>query len=141
MNYSRPLDFGRQQTTIQAAPAVATDAVFTTSAQYLHQIVAIRFTLVTDANVANRLITITLDDAGTVLWQVAANAAQTAGQTIIYNASPNLPGTGIATRLSHIPIPHPDAFAGVMNIRTSTTNLQAGDQYTGIQLTEKIWIP
>lgn len=87
-------------------------------------------TLVADANVANRTVTLIIDDGANTIWTCDASAVQTAGQTRSYNAY----ATGVAPDLTgstfRLPAPFPIDLAAGSRIRTSTANRQAGDDWS-----------
>lgn len=102
-----------------------------------------RFTLTADANVANRAVDLILD-GGTILGTTWArypsgNRAQTAGQAITYNFISGLPARDATVDTNEvlpnpciIPAITPSSGATGGRIRTSTTNIQAGDQFSAI---------
>jgi len=91
-------------------------------------------TLVADANVANRTVTLVIDDGVNTIFQIDASAAQTAGQTRSYEAY----ATGVAPDLSgttfRLPAPFPIDLAAGSRIRTVTANRQVGDDWSAAQL-------
>jgi|ERR671918_1334537 hypothetical protein len=93
-----------------------------------------RASLVADGTVANRTVTLIIDDGTTELFRQDASAAQTAGQTRAYQAY----NTGVAADLVgstfRLPMPFPVLLPAGARIRTSTANLQAGDNWGAAQI-------
>lgn len=91
-------------------------------------------TLVTDASVANRVVTLIIDDGAATLFTIDASAAQTASLSRNYSAY----DTGVAPDLSgstfRLPLPFPIDLAAGSRIRTSTALLQAGDNWGAAQM-------
>jgi small ligand-binding sensory domain FIST len=114
-----------------AAGAEVSETVPTGARWRLH---ALRVALTTDATVANRETSLTLDDGTTIYAQMPAGEAQTASAAFTYTWAVGLirgaPNQG-GSRL--IPIPPLWLLAG-HRIRTLTTNIQAGDNYGAPQL-------
>jgi hypothetical protein len=86
-------------------------------------------TLVTSAAVANRVVTLIIDDGVSTLWTCDASAAQLASLTRNYNAyatggAPDL--TGATFRL---PGPFPMDLPAGSRIRTSTALIDVGDNW------------
>lgn len=90
--------------------------------------------LTTDATVANRTVTLIIDDGANILFRVDASAAQTASQIRQYEAY----DTGVAPDLSgstfRLPAPFPLDLVAGSRIRTSTAGIVAGDDFTAPQL-------
>ena len=95
---------------------------------------ALAVTLVTDANVANREVSITFDDGTTVYAVAAAGANQAASLTRRYTAARG--GVrGAAATAAEISIALPDLWLPAGHrIKTVTTNFQAGDNFGAPQL-------
>ena len=96
--------------------------------------------LVTDANVANRQVTLILDDGTTTLWSSLANATQAASLTRNYNYYPwyTLPAAAGTEIFGYIP-PNLLLPAG-FRIRTSTASLQVTDNWGAPQLLVEEWL-
>lgn len=113
------------------AGAECSDTVPTSARWRLH---SWRTSLVTDATAANRTVTLIIDDGTTELFRQDASAAQTAGLTRTYQAY----NTGVAADLVgttfRLPMPFPILLPAAARIRTSTANLQAGDNFGAPQL-------
>jgi hypothetical protein len=85
--------------------------------------------LVTSAVVANRVVTLIIDDGASTLWTCDASAAQVASLARNYNAY----ATGVAPDLTgstfRMPGPFPLDLPAGARIRTSTALLDAGDNW------------
>lgn len=123
-----------------ADPAAGAESTVTVPANARWRLLTFRGELVTDATVANRTVTLIVDDGVTTLASVTASAAQTAGQTRQYQAyasggAPRLDGT-----VFYLPIPPELLLMGGFRLRTSTAGLQAGDNYGAPQVLVEEWI-
>lgn len=94
------------------------------------RIQAIRFQLVTDANMANRRVHVTIDDGTNVLLDFIASNGQVASETVNYTFAPfgaindSLDDADIVSGIpNNLILPNP------FHIRTDTTNLLAGDNF------------
>jgi hypothetical protein len=95
---------------------------------------SLRVQLVTSAAVANRFVTLRLDDgAGNIFADITGGVAQTASLTVLYtfanglqpSANNSVTNTGLPTELR---------MPGGFRIRTVTANIQAADQFSGAAL-------
>lgn len=121
---------GRVSIRTQAAPAAGADLSRTVPNGEAWEILSIRFSLDTDANVANReiLIFFLVDDE--VVLATGPNFLQTAGLTVFYNvAAFGFAGAlGTVTPEQTCPIPPGLSFRPNAEIIVSVNNVQAGDQ-------------
>jgi len=119
-----------------ANPAVGADIVDPTETTDSFRLVTFRATLHTSAAVANRFPHFRFTDRnGTVLHDVVAPAAQTAGLTVVYD----LAGTGNAQAFTTnavdglCPLPLPDIrFPAGTKFSSLTTAIDVGDQWSAI---------
>jgi hypothetical protein len=111
-------------------PAAGAEISETVPAGKRWRVLGIQFTLVTNANVANREPVIVVDDGTNTLFQSPAGANHAASLTWAYSASNvGQPVNGTtATTVRQMNLPALLLPAG-SRIRTSTTNIQAGDNY------------
>lgn len=96
--------------------------------------------LVTDAAAANRLVRVTLDDGTTVYYRTGSAFTHTASLTIGYASGTigaQLEASG-STALCPLPVGH-RLLAG-HRIRTTTTALQAGDNWGAPQMLVEEWL-
>lgn len=99
-----------------------------------------RTNLVTSATVATRTTTLFFDDGANLLWQNTQGPTQAAslGQSLDWSdLSIDSPVTASNALMAFMP--QPILTAGY-RIRTSTVNLQAGDQYSAPQYQVEEWI-
>lgn len=111
-------------------PAANVEISETMNAQTYCKLKSIRFTLVTDANVANRRVELQIKDSASALLSLPAIADQVAGTTVIYTWGEGLPtisdATGLKQQMS-LPADFVIPPSGV--ITTVTKNRQATDNF------------
>lgn len=93
------------------------------------RVIAIRATLVADATVASRQVQFIFDDGTTDFFHFTSGTGQTASQTVKYDGAKlsNAQSTGQLEVSMSIP---PDLIlTGGMRFKTTTANLQAGDNW------------
>jgi hypothetical protein len=120
-------------------PAAGADISETVPANRRWNLLAFRSTLTASAAVANRNVTLVTDDGSNILFRGTSYVNQTAGQVQAYSALSSTPQptavSGDFLIVAPLPLPQKAAF----RIRTSTTNLQAGDQWTAPQYLVQEW--
>jgi len=103
--------------------------------------IALRATLVTSAAAANRIPDFILDDGVNILWRAPQGAAQTASLTEGYQLAQGLVANfndTVTTFFQCIPI---RVMLGAgFRIRSSTSAIQAGDQWSAPQYLVREWI-
>jgi hypothetical protein len=102
-------------------------------------LIAFNFNLTASAAAANRSPALVLDDGVNTFLVSRTSVPQTAGQLVGYTGSPGSPFYN--DTLLHILLPFPSALpikAG-FRIRTNTTSIQAGDQYSAPQYLVQEW--
>lgn len=117
------------------APAAGAEWTHTVSANRIWHIRSITCTMVADANVATRTLTITATHLGTSNIQGAANFTQAANETRTYTLAAGL-GVGPSAAFNKIfgALPIDFWLAGEDVIASETNNIQVGDQYSVIAL-------
>lgn len=131
--YLRALDGTNPAAASEISEAVPTNARW--------KLKGLRFQLVADANVADRRVFLIIDDGATPALHVfVSQTVQTAGLTrqyyfAPYNYQPTAQGSEI-----YVPIVEEIILFQGFRIRTSTTNLQAGDDYAAPTLLVEEWI-
>lgn len=101
---------------------------------------AMRFALVTDASAANREVAIAFDDGVTTYAESDSGVNQAASLTRQYTGS-RTSVRGAAATATHILIAIPDlVLPAGHRIKTTTANLQAGDNFGAPQLLVEEWI-
>lgn len=105
------------------------------------ELIAIKFTLTTSATVANRLVSLTLDDGVNIFCISGGNQSEPASTVFVYSWSEGLAG-GLVTPTNAISfsLPNPNRLPAGARIRTQTGAIQAGDQYSAVQYLVREWI-
>lgn len=126
--------------TTVADPAAGADAVIPIPATAQAELVLVTFTLVTDANAANRSATISFLSGATDIPLGSSAFPHTASLTFNYiahqNPGFNAPG---AIDVLFIPLPNLRLFQTSETIRLTIVNIQAADQISDIIAYWKIW--
>lgn len=92
-------------------------------------------TLTTDANAASRRITVQLLDLLTVVYATPMENPLTANNSSQYYVTPQAANVNVADAKAHqFQWPNDMRFPKVPILRTSTTNIQAGDQFSDITI-------
>lgn len=121
---------GRVRLILGADPAAGAESVETVPAGAHWELWTWRASLVTNATVAARRVHLVLDDGANIILDLAADTDQTASLTRNYNmARWGFAPTGTGTEL-YIPAPFSIHLEAGYRIRTLTTNLQAGDNWS-----------
>lgn len=111
-------------------PAANVEISQATTALLITRLLSVSFTLVADANAANRLVHLTLDDGNGVVYNIPAPGVQTANETIRYIYGLDLPfSDNSANGIMTAPLP---PFLGVHTngtIATVTDSRQVTDNY------------
>lgn len=99
------------------------------------RLLSLAFQLVTSAVVANRTVQLALDDTVVTYLRCGAPGSQAGGATEVYAAFEGSTGGGANGPVNHLswPSPAPILYPG-HRLRTITTNLDVGDQYSAIGL-------
>lgn len=116
------------------APAVGTDLSFTPAHGNRHVLTTLRAQLVTSSGVANRFPHFQLkNNAGQVIHEITAPAAQTATTTVTYalvaRNGAAFQGSAVVDGVASMTLPDlwwPEGYSW----NTATTALQAGDQWS-----------
>lgn len=118
-----------------APPAPGQEWSIAAPGQGYWRILAARWVLVTDANVANRHVSLLLDDQTDVLAGLPAGAVQAAGLTQSYSLFPGSPPGALAGAPWLLPAPTDGlVLMPGFRVRSSTVAIQVGDQYSAIRL-------
>jgi len=113
-----------------ADPAAGAEISYTADDDMI--VYSARFTFVTDANVANRNPSLIADDGTTQFLRIRDAGARTASATWEYFFAPGITAYSVD---GGFPLPTPGVFLRKGDrLRTSTTNLQAGDNYSAMVL-------
>lgn len=120
-------------------PAAGADISETVPANAKWELISISFKLTASATVANRIVQFLADDGANVFTTITQSFVQTASGVVIYgwfHGALNNGGNGV----NDSPIPLHLTLNPGFRWRTSTLNLQAGDQYTAPQYLVREWI-
>ena len=102
------------------------------------RILAVRFTFVTDATVADRLVHLHIDDGVNTFADICVTTAHQASVTKTYNFS-NFGSTQLnPANCLYIPLP-PLPLSPGFRIRTATDLIEAGDNFGAPQLLVEEW--
>lgn len=116
-----------------ATPAVATEAGIVAPGQGLWRVISLTFRFVTDVNVANRGVTLFADDGSTVWWRASAAAVQAASLTVDHSAFAGAATSTLTGSVATLALPSEGLWLEPgWRLRTLTSLIQAGDQYSAI---------
>lgn len=97
--------------------------------------------LAASATVANRIPTLIIDDGATSLSRSSSQVNQPASNTWIYSWSGGFTSTNLgATSNVSIPLMTPAFLNAGYRVRTGTSGLQVGDQYSAVQYLVREWL-
>jgi hypothetical protein len=112
------------------APAAGSDFTITVPAGQTWQLQTLDFSFTTSAAVANRTTQIFIDDGVNVLWKWVSPTVQAAASTVEYNGGVGaVEYAALRNGVQSFELPVITLGPGY-RIRSSTLNIQAGDQYT-----------
>jgi len=136
-----PQQFGRLRTFAIAFPAAPGEIGIVYDQRVRQRILSARFTLSTDANVADRFLTWFISSSGCNSPIAISGIAQTAGTVRTYNFAFGYPTTPflIGSEL-HCAMPFHMIVEGIAFFTTNTTGIQAADQFSGLSLSVEEWI-
>jgi len=101
---------------------------------------AFSFTLTASAAVANRFPNITVDDGANIVFATGQGSALAASGTFRFSFGDNTQAVGVFNNFVVLGFPSALRLMPGYRIRTSTTNLQAGDQYSAPQYLMQEWL-
>lgn len=133
---------GVSRTVAGTAPAAGVNISETVPLNTKWRLVTFRFTLSTSAVVKNRVVELVFDDGGGVFGASGVTFNQLASTTFTYNFAAGFAGVTNNGTPCYIQLPTPMALMPLFRIRTNTTNLDAGDQFSlPIYLVEEWLMP
>lgn len=116
-----------------AAPAAGAEFTISAPGQGLWRVVSLAFRLVTDANVANRAVSLVASDGTTTVWRASASAVQAAGVTIDHGVYAGSSAALLTGSVAVFALPSDGLLLlPGWSLRSVTGNIQAGDQYSAI---------
>lgn len=123
-------------------PAAGANFTWTTVNRTITELIAFRFTFTTDANVANRNITISLTNSGTTFLTLPCQNTITASLARAYNFYQGCPvyGTLIQGTTEQNALPERLLLTGPCTLIITVANIQAGDQLDNILITTNRWV-
>ena len=121
-------------------PGAGAEWTYTVAGALREQLVSIHATLATAVAVANRQVTLVVDDGANTLWESTPGPVQAASLTWDYTgAGFGYAPTNVLTKVSVHVDPSIVMQAG-FRVRTVTTNIQGADQWSNIRLLTRQWI-
>lgn len=129
INRALTLNSGEIVTVIGTDPAAGAEVSQTVPATYYWRIMSARVAFVTDATVANRFPTLTIDDGTTVVGTFATGTAIPASQTAAITWADTSGIIAPAAGLHLAPFPVSIILPAGYRVRTVTTGIVAGDNY------------
>lgn len=140
-NTSRPVDGnGTPRIVLGAAPAAGAEFIVTVPANTRWSLISVAYALIASAAVANRQPFLAIDDGVNEAWETFNATNITAAQTAFYRAGAGVQLATIAALDFQLPLPETMALPAGARIKSSTTALQAGDQYTAPVLNVIEWL-
>ncbi len=127
-------------TLTSADPAAGAEITFTVPANAQLDVSAVRFTLTTSVAAANRQVHVVVDDGATVLYDAPANAVQAASLTRNYNVTFQTAQPAATDNEIYIAMPIRSRLSSGFRIRTATTALQAGDDFSAMIVTAERYL-
>lgn len=121
-------------------PAAGVEIAETVPTGARWKLLTMQFTLVTDATVANRNVSVGFDDGATLYGQYNNNVNTTAGLAHVHSAGAAIGFSTTSGSERHISTPVDMVQLAAHRIRTITANLQAGDNYGAPQLLVEEWL-
>lgn len=123
-------------------PAAGANISETVPSNTKWRLVSFRFTLTTNAVVKNRVVELLFDDGLNVFGASGVTFNQTASNVFTYNFAAGFAGVVNNGTPCYVQLPTPMQLFPLFRIRTNTTNLDAGDQFSlPIYLVEEWLIP
>lgn len=120
---------GRVVTVASTDPAANTEHSVTVPARTIYQLLGARVALVTDANVANRTVQLTLDDGTTVFNLFPSPSTQAASLTYNYTYTAGASNVTVLNNNVVVGLGQGIFLPAGYRIRTLTNNIQATDNY------------
>lgn len=116
-------------------PPVASDWSIPAPGRGIWRVMAVRFTLVTDINVANRTVALVLDDGTNEFLRVAYEGNIVAASTTQLGAYPGANRDPVTLSTLNVALPTDGALLRPgWRLRSVSAALQAGDQYSAITI-------
>jgi len=117
-----------------ANPAAGTDWTFTAAVQQRVAVISFSAIFTAAAAAASRNVTIIVDDGANTVWQDDVSASITISQVATVNGSQTQAPAGIIATTLFVVLPPGLILPPGWRIRSSTANINAGDQWSAIWL-------
>jgi hypothetical protein len=121
-------------------PAAGVETTLSVSTAARFRFNALRATLVTDATVAARRVHLVVDDGATIFYDLAAADTQAASLTRNYNFVPEGFQRTAQDSEIYVPIPADLRLLQGWRVRTLTTLLAAGDDWSALTALQEQWL-
>lgn len=115
-------------------PAAGADWVATVPTGARWKVYSFHALFTASATVANRQVEVIVDDGANIYWDSDAQVNITAGQAVSINDTGTNVPQGVFTTTQNLVIPPQLQMAAGHRIRTATAGIQAGDQWSAINL-------
>lgn len=117
----------------QANPAAGANLTIRATGQGLWRVISVAFSLVTDATVANRAVSLHGSDGTSVFYHGTVNNVQAASLTTQYGAYAGAAVGGISGVAQQVALPENGLWLEPgWELETDINNLQAGDQVANV---------
>lgn len=121
---------GFLRTIVGTVPAAGAEISELVPATRRWQLLSLRATLTASATVANRFVGFQTDDGANIPFSSRSSVAQVAGAAIAYSLIPGQPFYNDTTGNMIIPAPVLTQIKSAYHLRSSTINIQVGDQWS-----------
>jgi len=146
--WTRQMVFGTTAGTIcspvSPCPAVGTDWVYNVPTNAQQKVTSCRATLTTNGTIADRIVALVVSDGTPVEVAPVAIEVQTASQTVTYTWCHGCPSQFVKQVVgnyqSFLPLPSDLELTEGQQLKTVTSNIQAGDQWSGIVCKIQQWV-
>jgi len=122
---------GLHRTEIIPNPSPGRNFTFNIATNHIRKLTGIRFLFTSDSNAINRAVLIEITDGTNIIFTTSFISTQAASLAIVYNAFFGINDRGTLLLRQWISIPSITLPKG-STIRSLTSNLQVGDQYSDI---------
>lgn len=118
-----------------ASPAAGADLSITPDLFGAQQVIGFNATLTTSAAIANRQVTLTIDDGTVTMFRAVASQVQAAGVTVTYQVFLNSPQLALVAGLTLMAFPSEGhLLRRGWRLRTVTSLIDVADQWSAVGL-------
>lgn len=137
----RPTDGpGQPRSVTITTPGAGADFLFTIPTSARMRIVSLNAVLTTSAAVANRDVSLVIDDGANVVAELNSGANQLASLTQEYTWGDSLPLASVFNGNQMIPLPSQLILPPAFRIRSETTAIDVADQWSSIFMLVHEWV-